>query len=229
MKFVKVIVDGKELYRLENEDVETGFTVDGSEYVEVEIEDAQEKSGGDAKKFFIRLGEGIKVFGTRLTREVKGAYVKIADGAKELGGRIKDGTEKIFGRDKGFDPNSTEARLLKILPYMSKEDTHGVCERLLENDASLASLDLATIMPFLCAEDCDALFERAVALGNTSYDLPKAMPFVSEECKTRIVDKYISGEYAQLYIDTLYPYFSDSDIKRLFYHILGSKKNGGDM
>ena len=103
---------------------------------------------------------------------------------------------------------------------MSKEDAHGVCQKLLQNDESLKNLDISTVMPFLSGEDCDLIFEKCIEIGNNKYDLASTMPYVSAECKSRIVDGYIGGKYPALDIDMLYPFFSDADIKRLFYHII---------
>ena len=228
MKFVKVIIDGKEYYRMENENAGERFSADAEpEYIEVEIEDAdgaESKSGDGARRFFVKVGDVMKELGGRIARESKDVYGKLSESAKDIGVKIKDGTERLFGRDKTIDPNSTEAKLLRLLPYMSKEDAHGVCEKLLESDESLKNLDISSIMPFLSSEDCDRVFEKCIALGNNKYDLAKTMPYVTSACKSRIVDGYIAEKYPSLDIDALYPFFSDADIKRLFYHIINEEK-----
>ena len=221
MKFIKVIIDGKEYYQRIDDAEEIIIEEDEGEkpepeVVDAKIEDGEEPTAGekfkrDTQEFFEKVGNGAKDLGQ-----------KIADGAKALGAKIKEGTERLFNKDKSLDPNSTEAKLLRLLPYMSKEDAHGVCEKLLANDEALKNLDIATVMPFISGEDCDAIFVKCVRLGNKKYDLAKAIPYISKDCLSGIVDGYIKGEYPNLDIDSLYPFLSDADIKKIFYHIVGA-------
>lgn len=218
MKFVKVIIDGKEYYRMVDEENEKTESVDETEYVDADIEDGEEPTGGekflrDTQEFFEKVGAGAKEFGE-----------KIVAGAKDLGERIKTGTERLFAKDKSVDPNSTEAKLLRLLPYMSAEEAHKVCEKLLANDESLKKLDMATVMPFLSSEDCDALFIKAIEIEK-DCDLAAATTYVSKKCLADVVDGYIEGKYPSLDIDSLYPFLADEEIKKIFYHIIGEKKD----
>ncbi|MBQ9071320.1 MAG: hypothetical protein IJY23_08255 [Clostridia bacterium] len=235
MKFVKVIIDGKEYYqKIEEKDIIDESEVENKkskenepEIIDAEIENAEELSGSekfkkDTQEFFEKVGNGAKDLGARIVDGAKNLGEKISVGAKDLGAKIKEGTERLFNKDKSIDPDSTEAKLLRLLPYMSKKDAHSVCEKLLANDETLKNLDIATIMPFLDKEDCDAIFVKCVEVNNTNYDLATAIPFVSAKCLSRVVDNYIAGEYPELDIDSLYPFLSDADIKRIFYHIIGN-------
>ena len=103
---------------------------------------------------------------------------------------------------------------------MDKSETHEVFEKLMAKDETVAAVDIATIMPFISSEDCDALFIRCIELGKENYDIAKAIPFVSNECLSRVVSGYISGEYDKLTIEKLYPFLPDSEIKRIFNHII---------
>ena len=227
MKFIKVIINGKEYYERidDTAEVKTDETASETEretepeaepeIVDARIEDGEEPTGAekfkrDTQEFFEKVGNGAKDIG-----------IKIVDGAKTLGAKIKEGTERLFNKDKSFDPESTEAKLLRLLPYMSKEDAHGVCIKLLEKMDTLENVNVATIMPFLSAEDCDAIFTRCIEINNKKCDFATAIPYVTPECLTRIVDDYIAGKYPSLVIDDLYPFLSDADIKRIFYHIIG--------
>ncbi len=226
MKFIKVIIDGKEYYqRIDDAEeiiIEEEETLKSDpEVVDAKIEDGDEPTAGekfkrDTYEFFEKVGNGAKDFGQ-----------KIVDGAKTLGAKIKEGTERLFNKDKSTDPESTEAKLLRLLPYMSKEDTHEVCLKLLEKNDFLSGVDISTVMPFLSAADCDAIFERCIEINNKNYDLATAIPYVSVECLSRIVDNYIAGKYPDLVIDDLYPFLGDAEIKRIFYHIIktGDKKD----
>ena len=223
MKFVKVIIDGKEYYRRVDEaDEAVGKSEeDGSceaEYVDAEIEQGEEPTGSerfwrDTQEFFEKVGTGAREFGE-----------KIAAGAKDIGDRIKNGTERLFTKDKSRDPESVEARLLRLLPYMSAEEAHKVAQKLMENDEALKTLDVATVMPFLSADDCDKLFVRIIELER-DCDLAACTSYVSAECLSSVVDGYIEGEYPNLTIDSLYPFLADEEIKKLFYHIIGAGKN----
>lgn len=219
MKFIKVIINGKEYYERIDDTAEVKAEEEAPaadpEVVDAAIEDGEEPTGTekfkrDTQEFFEKVGNGARDLG-----------IKIVDGAKNLGAKIKEGTERLFNKDKSTDPESTEAKLLRLLPYMSREDTHGVCVRLLEKMETLENINVATIMPFLTAEDCDAIFTRCIEVNNTKCDLATAIPYVSAECLTKIVDNYIEGKYPDLVIDDLYPFLCDADIKRIFYHILG--------
>ena len=181
------------------------------------------------RNFFERIGEGAKNVGGKIVDGAKDIGKKIADGAKDLGKKIKEGTENLFGRDKSFDSDSTEAKLLKLLPYMDKEETHSIVEKIVANDEAVASLDIATIMPFISSEDADALFMKILEIGNENCDIPKALPYVSAECLNRIVTGYIEGKYDGLEIDTLYPVLPEKEIKRIFYHIIKNDANNDEM
>jgi hypothetical protein len=218
MKFVKVIIDGKEYYRMVDDENTVEETTGEPEFVDADIEQGEEPTGGekflrDTQEFFEKVGTGAKEFGE-----------KIVAGAKDLGERIKNGTERLFAKDKSLDPNSTEAKLLRLLPYMSAEEAHKVCEKILANDTSFKNLDMATVMPFLSAEDCDALFVKAIETDK-KCDLATATPYVSAKCLAGVVDAYIDGKYPSLDIDSLYPFLADTEIKKIFYHIIGEKKD----
>lgn len=227
-----MVIDGKEYYqRVDSGEKNKTENIHDSkikeEFIEGEITDAdgnstEESFTRDAQEFFDKIGEGAKSIGIKIADGAKDFGKKIADGAKDLGKKIKEGTESLFGRDRSLDPESTEAKLLRLLPYMDKSETHEIVEKIMANDDAVLTLDISTIMPFISAEDCDAIFTRCIELGNDSYDIAKAMPFVSKECLANIVSGYIEGKYDKLVIDTLYPFLPDDQIKRIFYHILSS-------
>lgn len=222
MKFVKVIIDGKEYYERvdkEAENKKNDAEIEGEpEIVDAEIEGAKEQKWGerfasDAAAFFDKINAG--------TRDISN---KIVSGAKDLGEKIKSGTERLFNKDKSQDPDSTEAKLLRLLPYMSKREAHEVAKKFLENDELLEKLDITTVMPFLSRDDCDLIFIKCIELGNESFELAKATQFVSDKCLSGVVDSYIAGKYPNMDIDEFYPFLKDNDIRRLFYHILANDK-----
>ena len=208
MKFVKVTLDGKEYYQLYEEGME-------GEIVEGEIEQSDSKGG--AKEFFDRVGSGMRDFGESFVNETKKMGGKIADGMKAFGKKVKE--SPLFSAKQ----ETTEEKLLKLLPYMDTKSTHEVSERLITNDETVKNLDIATVMPFFAREDCDALFLTAIERGNGTFDMEKVAPYVSAGALKKVVDGYIAGEYPELNMDLLYPYLKDADIKRIFYHIVGKE------
>ena len=228
MKFIKVIIDGKEYYQRVDDDlkVEDKIPDEEPEIIDAEIGKADEPTGSekfkkDAQEFFERVGNGAKDLGVKIVDGAKSLGEKISVGAKDLGAKIKEGTERLFNRDKSLDPTSSEAKLLKLLPYMTKEDAHGVALKLVEKPETLGHINIGAIMQFLTGEDCDMIFVKAIESGAENIDLESATPFVSKEALSGIVDGYIEGKYEALDIDKLYPFLSDNDIKRIFYFIIG--------
>lgn len=216
MKFVKTVIDGKEYYRMVDESA--GESAENAEetIVEGDVVDGEPGEVNYTEKlcdFFAEAGENMRELGE-----------KIWDGAKDLGSKVKAGTERIFSKDKSNDPHYTHARLLKLLPYMDAESVHEICERLLASDKTLKNLDIAEILPFFTVADCDALFLGCVLAGNKSYDIAKVVPYVSSECLNRIVDSYLDGKCPSLDIDSLYPHLPNEEIKRIFYHIINENK-----
>ncbi len=234
MKFIKVIIDGKEYYSKVDEGTEDaakatdsgcGNAADEGEIVDAEIGESTEPTGAeklrrDTEEFFDKMGTGAREFGERFAAGAREFGDKFTAGARELTEKIKSGTERLFSKDKTNDPSSMQAKLLKILPYMSGEEAHNICEKLLADDKTLSELDISTVMPFLSDSDCDAVFMRSIELGREEEDLKAALPYVSEACATKIVDGYIAGNYPNMNIDAFYPFLSDANVKKIFYHII---------
>ena len=215
MKFVKVVIDGKEYYE-RVEDTYTATATEGEpELIDVEIGEAEEPSKRekfrrDTEEFFDKFGAGARELGE-----------KFVAGARELGEKIKVGTERLLSPDKSEDPESREAKLIKILPYLSAQEAHNVCLEIMADEKMLSELEIASIMPSLATEDCDALFMRALDVGMDEDLLVPAVKYISDGCATALTDGYISGKYSTLNMDKFYPHLSDENIKKLFYHIIG--------
>ena len=215
MKFKKVVIGGVEYYQPLEDMPKRGR-------VKIEITEVEEHP--EKKSFLETVKDGTTEFIDRVGTGAKTLGTKIAVGAKDLGQRIKESGDRFFGRDKTMEKNSREEKLIKLLPYMSKKEIHEMAEGIIADDAAVASLDLMSVLPFLTKDDCDKLFERAVRVGNTAYDFAKTVPYVSRGCLSGVVDGYINGEYPELDIDSLYPFLSDEDIRRIFHHVLNSEQ-----
>lgn len=235
MKFVKIIIDGKEYYRKaedneERADEKIGGEGEAADRVEIdaEINDDEvsdsEKLKRDAEQLFERMGNSAREFSERFSKGAREFGDKFAEGARELKDKIVSGTERLFNKDKSRDPASVDARLLKIMPYMSGEELNDICERLLADDKAFGELDLGAVMTFLDTPTCDKFFIKALELEWDAEELLSAVPFVSEECLTQVADDYVAGKYEGLEIDRFYPFMSDEAIKKIFYHIIGEKK-----
>ena len=221
MKLEKVIIDGKEYYReiKDEEIVEVESLEEGEESSEFESK-PEKKEKRDVQIFFEKVGKGAKDVGVKMFDGAKRIGTKITVGAKDLGAKMKEGTERLFNRDKSDDPSSTEAKLLRLLPYMSEEDAHEFCKKLVASDEMMKKVNVADIMPFVSKDDCDALFLKCIIITDGKSDIAKAVPYVSKTCLAVVVDDYINGKYPDLDMDSLYPFLADEEIKKIFYHII---------
>ena len=186
------------------------------------------KTAGVAKDIGLKTAEVAKEVGKK-TVEVG---VKVKDGAKATGERIasdmksagqkiKEGAERLFAKDRSLDPDSKEAKLIKLLPYMSRSEAHDAVMRFLENDSALMRIDLSAVLPFISGEDCNALFLKCIELGKRNIDIATVMQFVDPSVLSGVVDGFLEGKYPKLDIDEFYPFLEDKDIKRIFDHIVG--------
>ncbi len=116
--------------------------------------------------------------------------------------------------NRGNDPQT--AKLLRILPFMEEEDIHEVIDKYLHDDPAFAKLNLTAIMPFLSKEDCDAVFTKVLVTKDLWHFIVSLAPFVSDEALSKLVDRYLAGEFPDLNLDNLYPFLNSKDIKRLF-------------
>ncbi len=120
--------------------------------------------------------------------------------------------------------NSKASKLFRILPFMDQEDIHEITEAILnQDDDLLKDIPIITIFPYLSSEDCDAVFMKALEKGNYNFKPSAIAPFVSNECLSKVVDLYLEGNFSDVDIDSIYPYLSSKDIKRVFQYILSKK------
>lgn len=133
-------------------------------------------------------------------------------------------THRHFYQDTSTNPNSKMGRLLKVLPFMSRDDLHELVEDLLKDDESLATTNIVAFLPFLSQEDCDMLFMRVLKDGNRQFDPIEIAPFVSAKSLSIVVDEYLKGQFQETAMDELYPFLSPNDVKRVFKHIMTQKK-----
>ena len=151
-----------------------------------------------------------------------GSQIHIRINGKDFGKRIKTAFGDLFG--KRSDPKLS--KLIGALPFMDKADLHELVDKLLADDPACKDLDLVTIMPFLDARDCDALFMRCLEGGlDEKGGLTAMAPFVSKECLSAFVEGYVSGKYQDVEINTLYPFLDSKDVKKVFQYILEKERS----
>ncbi len=136
---------------------------------------------------------------------------------KEFGDMISDAFRKVFNKDDSSNPNSRTNKLLKILPFLSKEEKKEIVKEILSDSEYFEGIKLVVIMPFLDDEDCDKIFMHQVK--KDSKDIQSLLPFVSEELLEELVDKYVNGEI-EMNMDMLYPFLKVEEIKKIFFYEL---------
>jgi hypothetical protein len=120
-------------------------------------------------------------------------------------------------------PKSKMHKLIQLLPFMDSETIHDLVEKILANDGSLNDLNIVAVLPFLEKEQATALFKKALAGGHPKLNPMAIAPFVEDESLSFIVDEYIAGNISEDQLDGLYPFLSESDLKRLFKHIISNE------
>lgn len=125
-------------------------------------------------------------------------------------------------KSKGDEPKqkSKMHRLLQMLPFMDSETIHDLVEKILANDDSFHDINIMAVLPFLEDDQVTELFKKAM-IGNHPKLNPMAIaPFVDDESLSFIVDEYIAGHLSESQLDGLYPFLNETDLKRLFKHII---------
>ena len=131
---------------------------------------------------------------------------------------------KNMKRDTSWDPHSKIAKLMKVLPFLKKADLSEYIDEILEDNESFKEIDIMGFLPFLSQDHCDKLFLKAIQDGNTKYNASSIAPFVSEKVLSVIVDQYLEGKLPQEErMDSLYPFLSSADVKRVFQHLIKQK------
>lgn len=110
-------------------------------------------------------------------------------------------------------------RLVQMLPFMDEDTIHDLVEKLLQEDG-LEGIDVGVVLPFLDEKDATALFKKALKGDNPRLNPMMIAPFVDADALSYVVDEYIAGHIPEHQLDALYPFMNESDLKRLFKHIV---------
>ena len=120
--------------------------------------DSEEDSSSKKSSETMFSKENLKRDWNEFVSSMKGLGTKISKKVKR--------TTKDWFQDSPATEDTTN-RLLKILPYMDKDDIHGIAKRILKNDKEFKDVDYAAIMPFMTRKDCDAIFLKTLKDGDT--------------------------------------------------------------
>ena len=251
MILIKKIVDGKEVFesiskedamKLEDkkdllftsEDEEEDF-YDELEDLNDELEDLNDELE-DLKEELDDIDEDEDINGEKIKESIRNISNKAQDISKRIGKSVNDAMKDLGNcmknigksissyKDVTFKGNSKANKLLSVLPFLDSEDIHELVQDLLNGEESLKDINVVSFLPFLSSNDCDALFIRSLEDGNNKYKPEDIAPFVSKECLSTVVDKYLNGEIKDFKVERLYPYLSSSDIKKVFKKILAEKE-----
>ena len=249
MILIKKIVDGKEIFeaiskedamKLEDkkdllftsEDEEESFydeiedLEDELEDLEDELEDLSDELDDEIdKNTNDKIKEKMKKVSDKATDISKKIGKSINNAMKDLGNYMKDLGKSINSyKDSTLKSGSKANKLLKVLPYLEQDDIHELVQDLINGNESLEDINIVAFLPFLSSNDCNELFIKALEDGNDNYRAEEIAPFVSKECLSKIVDKYINGELKDLNVERLYPFLTSADIKKVFKKILSERE-----
>lgn len=114
---------------------------------------------------------------------------------------------------------SKSSKLVSMLPFLDDEDIHQLMEKILAKDELFKDLNIMSMLPFLSSEDASRLFRKALEQGSDINPIQIA-PFIDDEELSIVIDDYMNGKYPDLDVDSLYPFLSSKDVKRLFEYML---------
>lgn len=130
--------------------------------------------------------------------------------------------------DESISFNSTKNkksnRIIAMLPFLNDDELHELVEDIMSDGEKYKDLSLAAVMPFLDDSDCDKIFLNAINNESQLKHICSLAPFVSEECLSELVERYVNGDYPELNLDGLYPFMSTRDIKRLFKYSIAKRE-----
>ena len=90
----------------------------------------------------------------------------------------------------------------------------------MKNENFLTNLELPSVVPYISKEECDALFIKILELGKTDFDITEVIKYVSPQCLERVVTDYVNGKLEDVEMEILYPFFSETDIKRIYRFVV---------
>ncbi len=190
MQLEKVIIDGQVYYKeviREQESIATG------EEISPQKEDVVALWREKFERGFARAKAIVK----RQTRS-----------ARE---KFRGGIERLF--PKCVEATNEESLVL-LLPYMDEQGRSEVFRELMKRSNVIEKLSPESVLPYFNAQECDA-FILFVVEHFRQGDLSTMAKFASENCLHQLVDGFIEGRYADIQIESLYPYLPKNEIKRL--------------
>lgn len=111
--------------------------------------------------------------------------------------------------------------LKKMLPFLGGEEIDMLAKKVLESEAEeWKGFRLNDLFPFMSTAVIDKMFLEAVESGK---DYGRFLPFISGRVMHEIVEDVIAGK-RELNLDRMYPFMSNDDMKKVFYHYLNKEE-----
>lgn len=128
--------------------------------------------------------------------------------------------------EQADSPNKDDStkRLIKILPFLSKQDLSEMIDRIIDGAFDLPISD-KLLYPFADQKDRDRLFLHKLS---NQASIANLIPFVSRAALSQAVDMIIDGQLDLTVMDKYYPFLSKEDVKRLFEYALKLREEPTD-
>lgn len=189
--------------------------------------DGDEDEGGDdadasMPRFIRRTANGFEVD----TSEIEKAFAAFGEKITEAVNSVQKGVQDSLNaaQDRANQKRKAD-KLAKMLPFLDEAEIHEIAEKVLAGDEAYKGIDIASLMPFMSKEDCGVLFEKSLEANDKEPGVDgklylKCVPYVDEAVLSKLVDRYVEGGYENIRMDSIYPYLSAQDVKRIFYYEL---------
>ena len=111
--------------------------------------------------------------------------------------------------------------LKKMLPFLGAEEIDMIAKNILESEAEeWKGFRIIDLFPFMSTAVIDKMFLETVEAGK---DYGRFLPFVSGRVMHEIVEDVITGK-REMNLDTMYPFLSNEDMKKVFYYYLDKEE-----
>lgn len=111
--------------------------------------------------------------------------------------------------------------LKKMLPFLGAEEIDMIAKNVLESEAEeWKGFRINDLFPFMSTAVIDKMFLESVEAGK---DYARFLPFISRSAMHEIVEDVLNGK-RELNLDSMYPFLSNEDMKRVFYYYLDKEE-----
>lgn len=111
--------------------------------------------------------------------------------------------------------------IVKLIPFLSKEDLAKIANDVLEG--KISNVDLVVVYPFLQHQDLENLVEKLIERNETRL-ITKSIPFISKEKVLDIYNAANSGKLPDFDVAVCIPFLDKDEVMRLFMELTKSKE-----